>query len=39
MQQRRKKKHYFGGTKACKAEKVRKSFLNLKIENNVLARV
>ena len=26
VQERRKKKHYFGGTKACKAEKVRKCF-------------
>ena len=35
MQERRKSKDKFGETKVCKAEKVRKSFINPKSENNV----
>ena len=35
MRERRKSKHKFGGTKVCKAEEVRKYFLNSKIENQV----
>ena len=35
MRERRKSKHKFGGTKACKAEEVRKYFVNSKIENGV----
>ena len=31
VQERHKSKYKFGGTKVCKAEEVRKSFLNLKI--------
>ena len=33
MRERRKRKHKFGGTKVCKAEEVRKYFVNPKIEN------
>ena len=33
MRERRKSKHKFGGTKVCKAEEVRKYFVNSKIEN------
>ena len=33
MRERRKSKHKFGGTKLCKAEEVRKYFVNPKIEN------
>ena len=29
MQDRRKSKHNFGGTKVCKAEEVRKYFVNI----------
>ena len=32
-QERRKNKYYFGGTKVCKAEKVRKYFVNPKTES------
>ena len=35
MQDRRKSKHNFGGTKVCKAEEVIEYFVNLKIENEV----
>ena len=35
MRERRKSKHKFGGTKVCKAEDVRKYFVNSKIENEV----
>ena len=35
MRKRRKNKHEFGGTKVCKAEEVRKYFVNSKIENEV----
>ena len=35
MQYRRKNKHKFGGTKVCKAEQVRKYFVNPKIEIEV----
>ena len=34
-QERRKSKYKFGGTKVCKAEGVRKCFVNPKIENGV----
>ena len=34
MRERRKSKHKFGGTKLCKAEEVRKYFVNPKIEMN-----
>ena len=33
MRERRKGKHKFGGTKAGKAEELRKYFVNSKIEN------
>ena len=33
MRERRKSKHKFGGTKLCKAEEVRKYFVNPNIEN------
>ena len=32
-QERRKSKYKFGGTKVCKAEEVRKYFVNPKIES------
>ena len=35
MRERRKNKHKFGGTKVCKAEKVRRYFVNPKIEIDV----
>ena len=35
MQERRKSKHKFGGAKVCKAEEVRKYFVNSEIENKV----
>ena len=35
MQERQKSKHRFDGTKVCKAEEVRKYFVNPKIENEV----
>ena len=35
MGEGRKNKHKFGGTKVCKAEDVRKHFVNSKIENEV----
>ena len=35
MRERRKSKHKLGGTKVCKAEQVRKYFVNSKIENEV----
>ena len=35
MQERRKSKHKFHGTKVSKAEVVRKCFVNSKIENEV----
>ena len=34
-QKRRKSKHKIGETKVCKAEEVRKYFVNTKIENKV----
>ena len=34
-QERRKSKYKFAGTKVCKAEEVRKCFVNPKIENGV----
>ena len=36
LRERRKSKHKFNGTKVCKAEEVRKYFVNSKIENEVL---
>ena len=33
-----KSKHKFGGNKVCKAEKVRKYFVNPKIQNEVFAK-
>ena len=35
MQEKCKRKHKFGGAKVCKAEQVRKYFVNPKIENEV----
>ena len=35
MWERHKSKHKFDGTKVCKAEEVRKYFVNSKIENEV----
>ena len=35
IQERLKSKHKFGGTKVCKAEEVRKFFVNPKIENEI----
>ena len=35
MQERRKGKRKFGKTKVCKAEEVRRYFINPKSENNV----
>ena len=35
MREKRKSKHKFGGAKVCKAEQVRKYFVNPKIENEV----
>ena len=35
MQERRKNKHKFSGTKVCGAEKVSKYFVNPKIEDEV----
>ena len=35
IRERRRSKHKFGGTKVCKAEEVRKYFVNSKIENEV----
>ena len=35
MRERRKSKNKFGGTKVCKAENVRKHFVNSKTENEV----
>ena len=35
MQERRKSKRKFGETKVCKAEEVRKYFINPKSDNNV----
>ena len=35
IQERSKSKHKIGGTKVCKAEKVRKYFVNTEIENEV----
>ena len=35
MRERRKSKQKFGGTKVCKAEKVKKYFVNSKTENEV----
>ena len=35
MRERCKYKHKFGGTKVCKADEVRKYFINSKIENEV----
>ena len=37
MREKFKSKHKFGGAKVSKAEKARKCFKNLKIENEVLA--
>ena len=36
IREKPKSKHKFGGTKICKAEGVRKYFVNPKIENVVL---
>ena len=36
IRERRKSKHKFGGNKVCKAEEVRKYFVNSRIENEVL---
>ena len=35
MRERRESKHKFGGTKVCKADEIRKYFVNPKIENEV----
>ena len=35
MRERHKSKHKFGGTKVCKAEDVKKHFVNSKIEDEV----
>ena len=35
VRERRESKHKFGGTKVCKAEEVRKYFINPKVENEV----
>ena len=39
MREKRKSKHKFGGAeqvrKVCKAEQVRKNFVNLKMENKI----
>ena len=35
MRKKRKRKHEFGGTKVCKAEEVKKYFVNSKTENEV----
>ena len=37
MQERRKGKHKFGGTKIFNAEEVKKYFVNPKIENQVFS--
>ena len=37
MQERRKSKHKFGGTKIFKTEEVKKYFVNPKIENEVFS--
>ena len=37
MREKRKSKHKFGRAKVCKAEQVRKHFVNPKIENEVLS--
>ena len=37
MQERRKSKHKFGGTKIFNAEEVKKYFVNPKIENQVFS--
>ena len=37
MQERRKSKHKFGGTKISNAEEVKKYFVNPKIENQVFS--
>ena len=39
IQERRKNRHKFGGTKVCKAEKVRQQFLNSKIEVQVFSYI
>ena len=38
MRERHKSKHKFGGTKVCKAEDVKKHFVNSKIENEVFGQ-
>ena len=35
IREKRKSKHKFGGAKVCKAEEVRKYFVNSKIKNEV----
>ena len=37
IRERRKSRHKFGGTKVCKAEEVRKYFVNPKIEIEVFS--
>ena len=37
MQEKCKSKHRFGGAKVCKAEQVRKYFVNPNIENEVFS--
>ena len=37
IRERRKSKYESGGTKVCKAEEVRKYFVNSKIENDVFS--
>ena len=37
MWERRKSEHKFDGTKVCKAEEVRRYFVNPKIENEVFS--
>ena len=39
IRERRKSRHKFGGTKVCKAEEVRKYFVNPKIEIKVLCYI
>ena len=39
MRERRKSKYYIGGTKVCKAEEVRKHFVNLKLKMKFSASV
>ena len=39
IRERRKSRHKFGGTNVCKAEEVRKYFLNPKIETEVFSSI